>query len=423
MEEKKKIRVLAVPSDEGGCKYWRVERPHLKLDEMFGDDFDVVIRNDVNWRDLDYISSFDIIYSHKGLLMAPNETTPPDMEGFFNALDYCHQNNIVTIMDIDDYWHLGQYHPMNRQSIISKTPELLMDNLKRFDYITTTTEIFAKEIMRFNKNVEVYPNAIDTEDPQWKEDTSFMTPTGKIRFGFVMGSSHGKDMEQFQGVVNSLPKDVMDKIQIVLCGYDLRGTITTIGPDGQVQGVRNVSPMETVWYDYECNVTNNYRLCSPQYQQFLSMYMPDAQYPDVDNEFYRREWTKNLSTFGSHYEHIDVLLVPLNDHEFNKYKSELKIVEAGFKHKAIVMSEYGPYTIGTNSMFKKGGEIDPTGNCVLIEPRKAHKDWAKTIIKLTRNPELIHQLADNLHEHVKDTYNLETVTKKRAEWYKKIVRK
>ena len=32
-------------------------------------------------------------------------------------------------------------------------------------------------------------------------------------------------MEQFKGVVNSLPQEVKDKIQIVLCGYDLRGTI------------------------------------------------------------------------------------------------------------------------------------------------------------------------------------------------------
>lgn len=412
MEEKKKIRVLTIPSDEGGCKYWRMERPHIKLDEMFGDEFDNVIRNDVNWEDLDYISSFDIINFHK--IVDNNRVA------FRNAMNYCHEHNIVTIMDIDDFWNLGQFHPMNAQNISMGIPEIVMENLRLADYITTTTDIFAKDILKFNKNVVVFPNAVDTKDPQWDPDFS---KENKIRFGFVMGSSHERDMQQFLGVINSLSKDIIDKIQIVLCGYDLRGSITMIGEDGQIKGVRNITPEESVWTTYEKILTNNYSICSPEYTNFLKSYLSNAQYPNVENESYRREWTKPLTSFGTHYNHIDVLLVPLDTNEFNKHKSELKMVEAGFKHKAIVMSDFGPYTIGSKSMFQKGGVIDPTGNCVLIDPSKSHKEWAKTIKKLVENPNLIKQLADNLHEHVKDTYNLENITKKRAEWYKQIVKK
>ena len=407
----KKIKVLVVPDDKGGCRAWRMEWPHVKLVEMYPDEFDVVIQNDVDWTDLDFLKQFDIIDFHKGLF--------PNLDGFRKALQFCKQNNIVTIMDIDDYWHLGMFHPMNAQNKALKAPEKTMDNLRLADYVTTTTHIFADEIKKFNPNVEIFPNAVNTNDPQWAPDYS---KSDKVRFGFIMGSSHKRDMEQFEGVMSQLPADVLEKVQMVLCGYDLRGTMTMIGKDGQITGTRDIKPEESVWYEFEKMVTGNYRYCSPEYTQFLKMFIPNAEYPNVEKEHYRRCWTQPLTNFGNLYNNIDVLLVPLDTNQFNKMKSELKMVEAGFKHKAIVMSNFGPYTIGSKSIFQKDGVIDPTGNCVLIEPTKAHKEWAKVMTKLVRNPEYITMLQDNLHEYVKDKYNLETVTKKRAEWYKKIVK-
>ena len=414
MEEKKKIRVLVVPSDNGGCRYWRMERPHLKLQEMYGDEFDVVIANcdNINWRDLSYFEQFDILDVHKGLF--------PDLEGFRNVVNFCKEKNITTIIDIDDYWDLGQFHPMTAQNRLSGAIEKTLDNLKMVDYVTTTTDIFANKIKKYNKNTNVFPNAIDTEDHQWDPDYS---KEERIRFGFVMGSSHERDMELVRGVVNQLGKDILDKIQIVLCGYDLRGTMSIIGKDGQIESQRPIKPQESVWYTFEKNVTDDYKICDPEYKKFLQQFIPNAQYPGVESKPYRREWTKDLTCFATHYNHLDVLLVPLNTQEFNLYKSELKVAEAGFKHKAIVMSNFGAYKIGSKSMFQKGGVIDKTGNCVLIEPGTDHKAWAKTIKKLVENPELIDILKDNLSAHAHANYDLADITKRRAEWYKSIVKR
>lgn len=408
----RKIKVLVVPSDNGGCRTWRMTWPHSKLDDLYYDKFEVTINDNPDWRNLSYFDQFDIMTFHKGIFQ--------DNEGFLNCLLYCKEKNIVTVMDIDDYWHLGQFHPQNLHNEAIKAPERTVTNLRLVDYVTTTTQYFADEIAKINKNVEVFPNAIDTEDPQWFPDYS---KADKIRFGFVMGSSHERDMQQFVGAVAKLPSDVVDKVQIVLCGYDLRGVVTMIDKDGKVTGNRPIEPKESVWYKYEQIVTDNYNKCDPAYRDFLEKFLPNVQYPNVETKFYRREWTKDLNSFGTHYNNIDVLLVPLDDNKFNSYKSELKMVEAGFKHKGIVMSNYGPYTIGSKSIFERNGEINREGNCVLIDPMKAHKDWARTIIKLTREPELITLLQDNLYNHVKDRYNLDTVTKKRAEWYEKIVKK
>lgn len=408
----KKIKVLVVPSDHFGVGLYRSISPHVKLNDLYGEDFDIEINYNPNWSDFQSFDKYDIIHFHKGLLK--------NMEVFWSALKYFKENNIVTIMDIDDNWDVGQFHPLYASNKSMKVPEKLTTNLTLVDYVTTTTQIFADKIKKYNKNVFVYPNAIDPEEDQYQP---IKNDSGRIRFGFVMGSSHERDMEQFKGVINMLPKDVLNKIQIVLCGYDLRGNINVVDKNGNVIEQRKIKPTESVWYTYERNVTDEYSIVSPEYKDFLLKFLPNAQWPNVENEPYRREWTKDVKEFAKHYRNIDVLFAPLDCNGFNEVKSELKFIEAGFTNTAVICTNFGPYTIGSKNFFKKGGEIDEEGTCVLIDPSKAHKDWRKAIIKLANHPEYIEMLQKNLHNAVKDKYNIENVTKTRAEWYKSIIKK
>ena len=118
----RKIKVLCVPSDTGGCGLHRSLVPHQKLAELFSEDFDM-------------LNTFDILHFHKGLYQ--------DMEGFYNALNFCRDNNIITIMDIDDYWDVGQFHPHYLMYKNSTMTQIIRGNLSRVDYVTTTTPIFA----------------------------------------------------------------------------------------------------------------------------------------------------------------------------------------------------------------------------------------------------------------------------------------
>lgn len=407
-----KKRILVVPSDRSGCGYYRSVRPHTKLDEMFGDEFAVTIEYNPKWEDLDWVNQFDLIHLHKGLFN--------NMNAFRNALAFCKANNIVTIDDVDDYWDVGQFHPAFLSMRNSPTPRLMQENLALCDYCTTTTDYFAKKIAKYNKNVKVWVNAIDPNEEQFipKDEKT----TDRIRIGFIMGSSHEHDMEQIRGVVNSLGKDILDKIQIVLCGYDLRGDFRQIFPDGHVE-TRPIRPEESVWYKYEKNVTDNYSIVTPEYKEFLTKFEPNSEWPNVDNEGYRRVWTKDISEYATHYNKIDILLAPIAETEFNACKSELKLIEAGFFKKAVICSNFGAYKIGTRSLLQKGGAIDETGNCILVDPSRAHKDWAKAIKKLVTNPELITLLGKNLHNDVATKYNLENVTRERAEWYRSIIKR
>lgn len=409
----RKYNVLVVPSDKFGCGLHRSLNPHIQLDKLYGDKFNVEINYSPNWADLASFEKYDIIHIHKGLYN--------DMETFWKFLDYCKEHKITTIMDIDDNWDVGPQHPLYLTNKSMKVPEKMIENIKRFDYVTTTTEIFANKIRKYNKNVFVYPNAIDPEEEQY---LPIKNESKRIRIGFVMGSAHEKDMEQLKGFSNMLGgMGILDKIQIVLCGYDLRGTVNIVNQQGVMVGQRPIKPTESVWYSYEKTCTDDYKICSPAYKDFLHKFLKGVQWPLVENEPYRREWTKDVDNYATHYRNVDILLAPLDPNPFNEVKSELKFIEAGFTHTAIIATNFGPYTIGSKNMFEKGGIINDEGNCVLIEPSKRPKDWVKVIKKLIDNPELITKLQDNLYNSVKDKYDIRNVTKTRAEWYQSIIQK
>ena len=415
MSDNKRIKVLVVPSDQYGVVLYRSKRPHEKLQELYGDEFEVEINMQPNWANFQLFEKYDIIHFHKGLFNDEGQKI------FHEALKYFKEHNIVTVMDIDDNWDVGQFHPLHLSNKAIKAPEKITKNMTLCDYVTTTTEIFANKIKKYNKNIKIFPNAIDPDEDQYQ---SIKYPSDRIRFGFIMGSSHERDMEQIKGLTEKLyHAGLSEKIQFVLCGYDLRGTITMVDKEGKQTGQRPIEPKESVWYRYEQNVTKDYTLVSPEYKEFLMQFIPNSQYPGVRDEFYRREWTKDINSFATHYRNVDVLLAPLDTNSFNEVKSELKFAEAGFTRTALICSDFGPYHLVGKSMFEKGGKINEEGNCILVDPMKSHKDWERYIKKLVYNPELIKKLQDNLYNFVKDRYDINVVTKNRAEWYKEIIKK
>jgi glycosyltransferase involved in cell wall biosynthesis len=408
----KKINILVVPSDnQGGVGFYRSTQPHIQLEQQYPDEFSVTINMNPNWYDLTSFRKYQIIHIHKGLYQ--------DMEAFHDALKYFKEHNIVTIMDIDDHWKLDYKHPQYHFIKEYKIDEMIKNNFKHFDYITTTTEIFRKEILPFNKNVVVFPNAINPEDPRFqikKEDSE------RLRIGMIMGSTHEYDMALIGKISEQLTKEELDKVQFVLCGYDLRGTIREIDRRTMRFSERPIRPEESVWYRYEQVMTSDYKIITPEYKDFLLKFIPNMDYADYKNQSYRRCWTKPMDSYYQHFNNVDVLLAPLDISEFNKVKSPLKVAECVFSKTAIIASDFGPYSLDLRNAFKKGGEIDYTANSLLVEQSKNNKHWLRFIKLLINNRELVKNLQDNLYNDLHEKYDLRNVTKDRAIFYNKIVK-
>ena len=310
------------------------------------------------------------------------------------------------------------HHPNYYKRLHSNSDKLIQNYITLFKYVTTTTEIFANQIRKLNKNVVVLPNAINEDDESFKIKK---IPSEKIRFGFVMGSSHEHDLELLQGITSMLSKEELEKVQFVLCGFDLRGKMKTINMDTGEITERRMLPQETTWYRYEKNITSNYTIVSDEYKNYLQGFYQNVNYPNEDNEPYVRLWTKDINQYFQHYNKIDVLLAPLQENDFNKMKSQLKAIECAFSDTAIIASNVGPYTIDLKNMYEKGGNLDLNANALLVDTNKNNKNWLKFIRLLINNPKLIEILRNNLHDSLKDKYSLKNVNEQRRNFYKKII--
>ena len=417
MIENKKIKLLIVPSDGQGVGHFRSIWPAQSISKYHSDEFDVEINLQPNVDNIEYLKQFDIIHFHRHF--GPHER----MDEVFATLRAA---GVILIMDIDDFWEPATTHPLfeivRKEGLTQKIKEVV----EKADYVTTTTNIFAEHIKELNKNVHVIPNALNMEDKMWTSDV-MPNQTDKCRISWIGGSSHHHDLKLMEQSIKMIygSKELEDKFQFVLCGFDTRGTITEIRPDGS-KSTRNIEPHETIWMKFEEIFTANYKEQSkdPEYFKWLSK-IKKEDYPSMYSKNYIRRWTLPLTQYGKHYDYCDVCLAPIDEIDryrtekgqiinrvnyFNEVKSELKIIEAGMKKKALIAQDFGIY-----KELLKDGE---TG--ILIKDNK--DGWYKAMKKIILDHDYREMLANNLHEFVRERYDLKNVTSQRAEFYKSLVK-
>ena len=378
------------------------------MQNLYSDDFHVDIDYEPKINDVNYWKQYQIVHAHRSIGTQYEEC--PKIIKSLKSL------GIIVIIDLDDYWLPTKEHPIHSLIVQHKIHEKIIANLKEASWVTTTTELFADEIKKINKNVIVFPNAINPNENQFKEKT---LDSKKIRVGWLGGSSHLHDIELLSGFVQKIGDEINQNIQYVICGFDLRGTVTEINAQTKEEKKRDIRPDETVWVKYEKIFTDNYNIIPNDYKKFLLEYK-DKEYISQEELPYLRVWTKPVTSYATNYSKFDISLSPIKNHIFNRMKSQLKVIEAGFYKKALIASSVGPYNIDLQHCLKEGQFHD--GNALLVDENRNHSDWAKYIKKLVQNPNLIEDMGNRLYETVKVKYHLDTVTKNRSEWYKTLVK-
>ena len=155
--------------------------------------------------------------------------------------------------------------------------------------------------------------------------------------------------------------------------------------------------------------TNEYKnIKSDLYRKYLAEYIEQGN--EIANEQpYKRLWGKSVFQYGTLYNEIDVALVPLVEHNFNSFKSQIKIIEAGFFKKAVIVSNVMPYTIDCKR-----------NNSIIISPNKRNEGWGVAMKSLILNPNRVEELGAAMYETVKDKYNMDNVNITRNQLYKSL---
>lgn len=375
------MKILVITKGNGGVPYFRSTNPHINLQKHYANEVAVTIKQDGNLTIADF-EGFDIVHFNRDLL---NFT----FENFTTLVNHLRKKGTKIILDIDDHYILPSTHPMYYGAKHSKLKEKIIHNIRLVDVVTTTTPYFKKTLLHLNKNVHIIPNAIDPSEPQFKDKHN---ESNRVRFGYIAGSSHKNDISFIRPLSIAAKQNGS---QLVFCGFDIRGTKTEYDKEGKATS-RNFRPEETISYHYEKILTSNYNLVSEAHKKHLHNFSPNIQYSNIDDEkeYYRREWTKPIKQYATHYNNIDVSLAPLQNIEFNRVKSQLKVIESGFFKKPIIASNIEPYQI----------DVVDGVNGFLIDYKKP-KLWSKAMKKLM-DKDVREEMGLNLYNSVKDKYDL-----------------
>jgi len=250
-------------------------------------------------------------------------------------------------MDVDDHWELSHNHYLKASWTKGGVTERIKGLLKIADVVTCTTERLAGKVREFNSNAIVIPNAlpfIDHSQFSFKRfDKDF------VRFGFVGGASHLHDVRQLIPVFQQY-----SQMHFKFCGYSEKNDQTI---------------------------------------KMAKVFSNDGK-----NKNYRQIGMQPLDSYLFGYNDLDVCIAPLEDVEFNKYKSNLKVIEAGLKKCAVICSPNPCYT-----------DTVPED---VVTYAKSVKDW-KAAFKQHMDIGYARERGEKLYAWVKENYDLVKVNEQR----------
>jgi len=377
-EEKRKLRILVVKANDGGCAYYRAIMPLEKLQEHYPDE--VEVRFDMNPLGLDTSSGQWL----------------PDWD--FENLKWC---DIVLMNNISNYGGhysarcVGKAREFNKfvhvdnddlltnlydEHILAKTyKEKGLGDITKFMYnnahlVTVTQRKFALRIKEYCGHVlAVVKNAIDYSLPCWNAEV----PTRKVlRIGWAGGIHHRPDVKRFSVV----PHIVNQKVGRENIHWDFYGH-----PPPLKEGEKK---------DWQWGVWEEYR------NVLLKGFKGPANWGI--------HYALPPNMYGTMYANMDVAIAPLQMNEFNDSKSDIKVAESGRYKVPLVGSDVGCYS-DTIVNWETG---------VLLPPDASKMVWSKTMTKLLKNPKLIRTMGNNLHELTEEQFDINKVIGLRLDLYK-----
>jgi intein/homing endonuclease len=294
------INILVLNIDNDGVGYWRILNSHIAINDP---DIHIELRSMFDHTlpilHEEYLRNFQIVVYNKKIAFKDEKS-----ENIFDSI--IKKYNIKRVYDIDDHWRLNDSHLNYRNWKHNNGATQTVDELKKADYITTTSPIFEKDIKEVNENVIVLPNAVNLKEHQWLDKK---VKSDKIRFLWGGGISHMPDLRLLKESFGSFDKDFLQKAQLYLCGFDLRMKTN--------EGVAKSDWRNSPWTFFEDIFTNNYKyITNNDYRQWLQKYEDGGKdtygiNPKFINEFYQRRFTKPILLYGTQYNECDVALAPL----------------------------------------------------------------------------------------------------------------
>lgn len=358
-----------------GIEYHRQLIPHQRL-QLNHPEYSYHLCNNTNLIPDDKLKEFQAVQFIRLVSMQGNTAS---------IMNRFRRLGIKIVLDVDDYWVLDKDHALKKTYDEQYIGQQTVEAIRLADVVTTTTKELAYRITEHNRNVEILKNCLDPDEGQWK---SKATERPRIGFGWVGGIYHLYDMMTLVPAFKKAHGDneMYHKGQLVLGGYHANMEYMAI--EGMMTDKGNfLRQTDKAYWEYLV-----------QNENFGDHYGTDKPY--------RRIWGRDVYHYGTLYDEMDVCLVPLRSTPFTACKSELKLVEAGMKGKAVIASDVLPY-----SPHLKGKGMACTSAI----------DFYAAMRRLIRNPNQIADYGAALKEYITADYDIHKETEKRKQIYEHLL--
>lgn len=356
---------VVYPTVSSGCSLYRLELPHGAMSETY-DDLQFYSTDKVTSLTKEELQLIDIfIFTRQWVF--PFKDGLLHLNAIEDMAKELRKYGAKIIVDIDDYWELTANHPFYGDYQKFNVKESVRLHMRVADVVTTTQPYLASKIQPYNKNVHIFENCPWTKYEQYQPKP---TKSNLVRFGYFGASQHLEDIETVEFPFRRLARDnsISGRWRIYLAGWRADNAATQY--------------YENVFTDNGFGVKN-----------------------------YGRIKAADVYSFMQGYNEVDVSIAPLRDTEFNRCKSDLKIIEAGYMKKAIIVTNTIPYLNG----IKDGVEG------FLIDPNKP-KEWYSKIKWLINNPEAAAEMGEQLHQRITAERSIHEINERRYKLYKSMKR-
>lgn len=375
----RKLRILVVFPNEGGCAYYRSILPNKKLLEHHSDLVNIRFnRNplgvneqtlklepdtptpDIDWADVvmvNNISNFGGPYTVRVVSIAKSKGK------------FVH-------FDTDDL--LTNLYPEHRLYEVYKDNQL--DEMTKFiysnsDLVTVTQRKFAQRVAPYCRKVlAIVKNCIDYNLPHWNYQK--VNHGHRMHIGWAGGIHHRPDVVEFANVPH-LVNQKLGRENIVWDFYGKPNIDLKANPKDKWQ--------IDAWDEYR-------RILLAGFKGGKNWNIHAAAPPDA---------------YGHFYANMDIAIAPLKMNEFNDSKSEIKVAECGRYRVPLIASNVGCY----DETIIDG----ETG--YLIPPENSKYHWVKRLSYLAKNPKKVQEMGNNLNQLTEKYFNINNVVGQRLSLY------
>ena len=269
---------------------------------------------------------------------------------------WCDKYNIKIILDIDDLPHLPDYH-FYKKSIITDS---YIDYLKIADQVWVTNNQLYDYAIQYNNKVDIIPNGLPFGYEQFTEHNAKLN--GKKGFMYSANLTHYKDIEVIKGAIKAVNKQPIfqDKFAFCLLG----------------QFKSKVKSDDIAWAKIEDTFKGGKKNNTANFLNIPIKGVTEYMY------------SVGLGSIG---------LAPLIDDEFNRCKSNLKILEYASKKMPCIMS-------GVIS------QIDKNPPCIVA---KNTKEWEEAFMYYMKDESRIVEDGEALYRWAKNNFDIKITNYKR----------